>query len=426
MTAIVGILNKRAIALAADSAVTIDGPNGHKVLNSANKIYSISRSQPVGVMLYASASFMETPWELIIKLYRDQIGHQSFSTLRKYVENFVDYLKRHNFFCSKEMQHKYLLRHLHFYYQDVLNIAVEECKAQTHQNEIPFAVVHQQALNVLAEHQDRFSKQEKCPDFEKYKLTAFLKSAKGEIDEVEKMFAQHVVDKSIFRKAFEESFFYYLCSEHICFDKTGLVFAGYGEEDIYPSIIPLNASFAFDGKLRAKIDLANAQQISEDNKSAICPFAQTDVMFTILTGIDNSIKNFAVKTHNDVVNQLMHNVINISKSKGAPQEVINGLQAIDVSSMVGFFQNSLENFIRTEHITKLVGTVEYLGNEDMANMAESLVALTGLQRRMTSTEETVGGPVDVALISKSDGFIWMKRKHYFERNLNEQFYTRYK
>jgi hypothetical protein len=39
--------------------------------------------------------------------------------------------------------------------------------------------------------------------------------------------------------------------------------------------------------------------------------------------------------------------------------------------------------------------------------------------------ETVGGPVDVALISKGDGFIWIKRKHYFKAELNPQFFANY-
>jgi ATP-dependent protease HslVU (ClpYQ) peptidase subunit len=33
MTAVVGILNKQAVAIAADSAVTIGGPNGRKFLH---------------------------------------------------------------------------------------------------------------------------------------------------------------------------------------------------------------------------------------------------------------------------------------------------------------------------------------------------------------------------------------------------------
>ena len=39
--------------------------------------------------------------------------------------------------------------------------------------------------------------------------------------------------------------------------------------------------------------------------------------------------------------------------------------------------------------------------------------------------ETVGGPIDVAVISKGDGFIWIKRKHYFKAELNPQFFANY-
>ena len=89
------------------------------------------------------------------------------------------------------------------------------------------------------------------------------------------------------------------------------------------------------------------------------------------------------------------------------------------------FQCEVDQFIQTEYIQKLIETVEYLDKEDLANMAESLISLTGLKRRMTSSEEPVGGPVDVAVISKGDGFIWMKRKHYFDKELNSQFFNRY-
>jgi hypothetical protein len=39
--------------------------------------------------------------------------------------------------------------------------------------------------------------------------------------------------------------------------------------------------------------------------------------------------------------------------------------------------------------------------------------------------ETVGGPIDVAIISKGDGFIWIKRKQYFDSKLNLQFNKNY-
>jgi len=73
----------------------------------------------------------------------------------------------------------------------------------------------------------------------------------------------------------------------------------------------------------------------------------------------------------------------------------------------------------------LMRTLTGLDKEDMANLAESLISLTSLIRRMSPGEETVGGPVDVAVISKGDGFIWMKRKHYFDKEKNHHFFDNY-
>lgn len=51
--------------------------------------------------------------------------------------------------------------------------------------------------------------------------------------------------------------------------------------------------------------------------------------------------------------------------------------------------------------------------------------LTSMKRRVSADKETVGGPIDVAVISKGDGFIWIKRKHYFKNELNPHFCANY-
>lgn len=58
-------------------------------------------------------------------------------------------------------------------------------------------------------------------------------------------------------------------------------------------------------------------------------------------------------------------------------------------------------------------------------MAETLIQLTNFKLKFSSKDlETVGGPIDVAVISKGDGFVWVKRKHYFEPELNYQFFKK--
>jgi len=69
--------------------------------------------------------------------------------------------------------------------------------------------------------------------------------------------------------------------------------------------------------------------------------------------------------------------------------------------------------------------VESMPKEELAVLAEALINLTALHRRTSQYAETVGGPTDVAVISKGDGFIWVKRKHYFDAKYNPAFVTRY-
>ena len=58
-----------------------------------------------------------------------------------------------------------------------------------------------------------------------------------------------------------------------------------------------------------------------------------------------------------------------------------------------------------------MGAVSALRRQDLAKMAEALVALTAFLMRMTADQnETVTEPIDVALLSKGDGFIWIKHK----------------
>ena len=88
-------------------------------------------------------------------------------------------------------------------------------------------------------------------------------------------------------------------------------------------------------------------------------------------------------------------------------------------------QEVLEAYIQREQVSPVVDTVRFLPKNELVEMAETLVNLTSFRQRMSPDAETVGGPVDVAVISRGDGFIWIKRKHYFQAELNHQFFNNY-
>jgi len=74
-------------------------------------------------------------------------------------------------------------------------------------------------------------------------------------------------------------------------------------------------------------------------------------------------------------------------------------------------REALNHEARKKYTEPLMTAVSGLPRYDLATFAEALVNLTALRKRMDVAEhESVGGPVDVAVISKGDGFVWVKRK----------------
>lgn len=61
---------------------------------------------------------------------------------------------------------------------------------------------------------------------------------------------------------------------------------------------------------------------------------------------------------------------------------------------------------------------------ELIELAEALVSITAIERKATSDEGTVGGPIDVAFVTRHEGFVWIKRKYYFNAALNPRYFWR--
>lgn len=73
-----------------------------------------------------------------------------------------------------------------------------------------------------------------------------------------------------------------------------------------------------------------------------------------------------------------------------------------------------------------MNSVQLIPLAEMAFFAENLVNMTTLKRTFAidGNQQTVGGPTDVAVLSKGDGFVWIKRKLYFDGQLNPNYALR--
>lgn len=91
MTAEIAILNKTAVALAADSAVTVSaGSKEEKIFDTADKLFELSHLNPIGVMIYNGTAFMEIPLPALIRDFRSKCPE--FRAVPNAAEQFLRYL----------------------------------------------------------------------------------------------------------------------------------------------------------------------------------------------------------------------------------------------------------------------------------------------------------------------------------------------
>ena len=412
MTAIVAVLNKHAVAVAADSAVTMG--DTHKVVNSANKIFTLSKYHPVAVMTYSNAAFMGVPWDIIIKEYRKELAKNSFEKLKDYVDDFITFLHKRLFFCDEETQRDYL--------KLLLDSFVKICRDElSRQNGFAAEeLTTEQLKEKFISYKEHHRNDEKCSEFEHYAYDEFKKQYYALVKEYSSQNGVNLSDELC------EAFFCYLSAKLETPMNTGLVFVGYGENEIYPSLYPLNVSLAVDGRLRYYIDKDSIVELSDHGcATSIVPFAQIDVTQTIVRGINPTFRHILYDVISDTVSNLLRIIANHLTKDDSTAAMAPVIQGLDTSSITKIAIQTIQQQMFNCYTEPLLQTVIGLDKEDMANMAESFIALTSLVRRMQPREETVGGPVDVAVISKGDGFVWINRKHYFKPELNATFFQNY-
>lgn len=414
MTTIVGVLNKRAVAIAADSAVTVG--DTHKVMNTGNKIFSLSKYAPVGLAIYGNASLMETPWEVIIKCYRNELKKTKHQYLREYVADFLKFLKDHEFFSSPSMQRK----HLRLQMASFLAICEREAKERTNFSTNPIQAVIDELEECKKSNQ---ANTDIFDDFKDYIYNDFKQYAKDDIDSVIKQ--SSILNSAQHFDIFAESYYYYMRVAKITRnEESGLVFVGYGEEEIYPCLSNIVTTIGFEHKFQYRTGEAPIEITNEQTTASIVPFAQVEATQTIIRGINPTFYDIIADNFTNVLNSFKDLIGNILRTNNL-NVVATKIDDIDISALTKAFTTSTQNAFSENYTQPLVRTIGHLSLSDMANVAESLVALTSLVHRMSPKEESVGGPVDVAVISKGDGFIWIKRKHYFAPELNTQFFNNY-
>lgn len=441
MTAEIVIINKMGVALAADSAGTVIGPFGKKINKSQNKLFMLSKYEPIGIMEYNSADFMGIPWETIVKQYRDELGKKHFPTLKDYVDDFFEFIEK-KYSGTHDDQKEYfrkLIRRKFAVIEETVNLEDETFTLKKFQEflEKYDEEIKEDKKNTF-ELFPKFCIIQTCTDLGREANYYWKKIPQEFIDEILTDYVD-LIDEEIgkIKCKISDDLIEYLRNIAIFSfyqRATGLVITGFGKDEIFPSIYSYTIGAIFNSELKKKLHDAETHNIDRDNPAFIIPLAQHEMVDAFLQGVTPFFEYKSMKYLNKLFDEYPSDIIEIFEGmndkdmdKKTKTVVVKKLNEIKEKKK-DIISNYLDamNKVKNEYKIPIDAAIINLPKDELALMAESMVHITSLKRKVSIDEdETVGGAIDVAVISKGDGFVWIKRKHYFKPELNHHFFKKY-
>ena len=210
--------------------------------------------------------------------------------------------------------------------------------------------------------------------------------------------------------------------DYFSLGSTGIVIAGFGEQEIFPHLLNYRLEGFVFGELKYKLLKEKKISYTSDKRegtAVITAFAQREMVDSFISGIEPNMEDAIFGIIKQVLTGYQEQIqthLNITFNDEQVKEIEN--LGNDLYKSI---EDAVEEYQEKNYIDPLLGIVRSLPKEELAEMAETLVNLTSFKRRVSRATESVGPPIDVAVITKGDGFIWMKRKNYVDQVINARF-----
>lgn len=426
MTCEVAVANKLAIALAADSAVTFSTQdNQNTYATGANKIFQLAHAEPVAVMIYNSAVIASVPWEIILKAYRAKLGTAGFKRINDYCVDLVKFVNE----CPEDLIHPDLkaasavetYRHsILFVVRNILAMqpileddgADDEALRTAWSEGIDAARKMLQAEVILDGLDERALEME---------VAAYRQQFSDEI-------RGYLEDKKFARfRAFIDEFDLAALGIEAAFkfgpdiagsQYTGIVIAGFGIDDYLPGYCDMRF-FGFVGN-RILCKPKEARAVNHNGTSSIIEaFARRAMVETFTQGASPEVWHAVGSAYETFAQKVCEEAV-----KAAGVEISAAEISKQVTAHRSDFTKTWTIAVFDEHLKPLWRVVAGLSVAELAELAETLVLLDSLKEKVTQRTQSVGGPIDVAVITKAEGLVWIKRKLYFEPRLNHRYFNR--
>jgi hypothetical protein len=412
MTSEIAVMNQRAVALAADSAVTLVGGGTVAVRNDHRKLFNLVEGRPIGLMFFGVADMMGHPWEHLIEHYQKKTRPKAFPHVREYAASFAGMMDNLEEFFPRAKQRDEYRRLLASVFRYVFHLAQFMSDNADGERQGENAILEAAIERVWRDYQFREdgSPRADLACFPANFSTAVQREYAQQIEEIIAYgFGQFQLSQGAMQRL-REIAIYAVVKDLFLEDVTGLVFAGFGADERYPNVVTYFASAMVGGYLKRAE--ASADAIDTDTKSKIRVFADSEVTNAFIRGIDFNLERRLYGGFRMMMGGLVDQMIAAFPDANPAQrdEVRARFRNSFVPRYVEAFRGMIADYQQQTFINPILRVLEIASRTELAQTAKELVGLNIFKKRIMAQKETVGGAIDVAMISRENGFQWFSRQ----------------
>jgi hypothetical protein len=411
MTSEIAVMNQRAVAIAADSAVTLIDGGTVVVRNDQRKLYNLLAGRPVGVMFFGVADIMGHPWDRLIEHYEKKVKPKEFAHLGDYAVSFTGMLDNLSEFFPADRQKDDYKRLLASVYRYIFHLA--QYLRETGDAAISDTAVLEEAIARIWHDYQFNDNGTPRADLACFPQGFGAKVAREYADVIGELvsygFSPFALSQDATQKLKDIGVFC-VVKDLFLEDVTGLVFAGFGSEDRYPVVVTYLLSAIVGGIVKRA--QASVDEIDTEVRSKIRMFADSEVTHAFIRGIDYGLERRVYGAMRTMLHGIADQVVGAfpQVDAGQREDVRRHIQGEVVPQYLDAFRGMIGDYQQQAYINPVLRVLEIAARNELAETAKELVSLNVFKKRIMAQKQTVGGVIDVAVISREGGFQWFTKQ----------------
>lgn len=208
----------------------------------AQKLFALTKHHPVGVMIYNNAEFMGVPWETLIKMYRGELGDKGFPTIDDYVDGFLSFISKPPF-RTREQEATNVM-------QMAERVLAQARHLADHAKETGSLVTTEDLAELIEARRALYKSYGRSPSLKSVRPDKVVSQQRDALDQlIREMFDGLPMAASV------NGSLQALVGDALTSDipgpaHSGLVVAGFGEKEVFPTLTEVTTDGIVAGKLK--------------------------------------------------------------------------------------------------------------------------------------------------------------------------------